>query len=146
MGEAMNKEPQGLDQIAISADIDEFLSEISRSKVDDVGLTLVDDVADEGREYYFATQKDAFRTAVAVAIANNLERSPRNGPKKNKWQTPAVCDDRMRNFLEVMGFGTDAEKHMHYKMVELAEAGLRFLKEKHDAKFDLWPYILQKQD
>ncbi len=48
----------------------------------------------------------------------------------------------MKSFLELMGYGTDDEKHMHHKMVELAEAGLRFLKEKYDAKYDLWPFIL----
>ncbi len=138
----MSREVQGLDQIAISADIDSFLSEISRAKGDDLTSDADVDVEPETLDYYFATQKDAFRTAVAVAVAQGLETVTRTGPKRNKWQTPAVCDERMKSFLELMGYGTDDEKHMHHKMVELAEAGLRFLKEKYDAKYDLWPFIL----
>ena len=136
---------QGLQQIAVSADVNDFLVLLAanvegeeKTDFDPEEPQIEAGTLDIG---VFPSQQAAYRFAVAHALANGLPRKERSGDSKNKWQTPAIYDESMSSLLDLYGVQSTSEKHVHYIMAELAEAGLRDLKEKIDSGYDIWDLI-----
>jgi hypothetical protein len=139
------EQQHGLQQISVSTDVNDFL--VLLAATSDGEEKLDSDPQEPEIEAgtqdinVFPSQQAAYKFAVAHALASGLPRKEKSGDSKNKWQTPAIYDESMSSLLDLYGIKSTSEKHVHYMMVELAEAGLRDLKEKIDSGYDIWDLI-----
>jgi hypothetical protein len=95
---------------------------------------------------YFEDLQDAYRTAIFVAIAqelpDNLDEDPTMRPVQNKWDTDAVF--RMKgNSIEaaLLALGVTPEEVI-VRGKRLAEIGLRFLLSKLERNVDILDVII----
>ena len=90
---------------------------------------------------YVGEAIQAYRLAIAVALAHELEPNLSITRQKNKWDTAAVFNDgetRIDLLLKIHGFEGD---DVVVKGIGLAEAGLEFLDEKLNRDVDIWKIL-----
>lgn len=90
----------------------------------------------------FAFAVDAYRAAIAVALANDLSVNRDLKMIKNKWDTASVFYDRESNVeTMLLLFGFNKENLVREGKL-LAEAGLEFLESKRQLNSDLMSYLM----
>ena len=90
---------------------------------------------------YVGTALEAYRLAIAVALARELEPNTAIDRPKNKWDTSSVFSDegtRIDLLMKVHGFDGD---EVVVQGIALAEAGLEFLNEKMNRDVDIWKIL-----
>jgi hypothetical protein len=97
---------------------------------------ITDELASLG---YFEKPIEAYRVAVSVALANNLQVDRTTKINfSERWQTASFFKNgEMESLLKLFNISGNPQIEGQY----LAEAGLKFLKEKIDKGLDLAPYF-----
>ena len=89
-------------------------------------------------EGYFESGITAYRTAIAVAIANELDCSQEIKTTENKWDTAAVFNDKSTNMEDLITLlFPEVEEPITFGM-SLAEHGLRWIEDKRLRNENLW--------
>ena len=90
---------------------------------------------------YFTDSIEAYRTAICLAIALNLEIDPSIKMDNNKWDTAAVFQSEGKNVEDLMLLMGYLPEEIVSKGRLLAEAGLKYLDEKRLANVDILSII-----
>lgn len=104
----------------------------------------ISDLAEEAckdlvKEGYFDDHIDAYRAAIFVAMAQDLDHSQPFQLKNNKWDSSAVFRDGVDS---AVAFYFPEDRGVVELGMKLAEAGLKFLQERRLAQEDLWKYLI----
>lgn len=120
-----------------------FLESICLDGGDLMETSDLGDVESANKEIYFLEQRHAYRSAIAIAVQNQLLGDPsKKGTRKTKWQGSGIFDEKMTAFLTLCGITTGSDGHFQDKAILLAEAGIDFMKLKLESGESLWPLIL----
>ena len=106
-------------------------------RADEIMETLV-------QEGLFNNHQEAYRSAISVALAQNLPLDSDFKMTKNKWDTAAVfysSDSNVESLLLLKGI--DKNKIVEAGKI-LAENGLRFLEHKRQSNSDLMKFLIAK--
>jgi len=90
----------------------------------------------------FGTSLEAYRAAVGVALARELQLRTDVKLELNKWDTGSVFRDPDCNLEALLALHGIAKEEAVAKGMQLAETGLRFLNEKRIANVDLVPILV----
>jgi hypothetical protein len=106
-------------------------------RVSDRANEIMDNLESDG---YFADGAAAYRTAIFVAIGNNL--SIENSPKtpNNKWDTSSIFRNSESDIETILILLFPNEDPIPYG-TKLAEAGLAWLDEQRLAGANIWEII-----
>lgn len=91
---------------------------------------------------YFSSAVEAYRAAVCLAIARNLDIDEDAKGTLNKWDTASVFrngDSNIESLMLLHGYASD---EVVTKGKLLAEAGLRFIDEKRLANVDVLSVLI----
>ena len=92
-------------------------------------------------EGYFESGIAAYRTAISVAIANELDCSNEIKTTENKWDTAAVFNDKSANMEALITLlFPEVEEPITFG-VGLAEHGLRWIEDKRLRNENLWELL-----
>ena len=95
-------------------------------------------------EGYFSNKQEAYRAAIAVALANKLPIDREVKMTENKWDTAAVFNSKESNVEALLLLTGIAEKSLVDEGKLLAEAGLRFLEMKRQSNSDVLSFLVAK--
>jgi hypothetical protein len=91
---------------------------------------------------FFDDKKDAYVSAICLAIALDLPLDPSVLTTQNRWHAASVFHSANRDLSALMDLMGYSEDEIVSKGKLLAEAGLRYIEEKRLAQIDLVDVLL----
>jgi len=91
---------------------------------------------------YYSSSLEAYRAALGVALALQLEPVPDLKLEMNKWDTGSVFRDPETNLMSLLALFDIGGSGAVTTGIQLAESGLRYLNEKRIANVDLLPILV----